>query len=217
MSETHHDVQVANDGRPHDPEDFDREIDLRGVVWTAVGITITTILSGLAMLLLLRLFDHMDTKAAEPRPPMAEAKQVAPEPALQPAPRRDMDDMKAREDHDLEHASWIDQNAGTVKLPISVAMDMAVAQGLAGGQATGQSTSMDRGPTNQASMGTVLPAPGQGVGQLGPSAAAPISQSGQTPVATDASRGAPVPMPANGASGTGTPAGPGGHSPLETR
>jgi hypothetical protein len=209
MSETH---AQDHDGRPHEPEDFDRDLDLRAIVWTAVGITVTTILSGIAMLLLMRIFNHVDDKAAAPRPPMAQATQVAPEPALQDAPRKDMDDMRVREDADLTHAAWIDQKAGTVRLPIGVAMDMMLAQGMPT-QATGMSMSMDRGPTNQVSPGTVLPAPGQGVGQLGPSAAAPISQSGQTPVATDASRGAPVPMPGAGMTGTGTPAGPGGRPP----
>src|SRR5579863_244549 len=129
MSETHHDAHDANDGRPHEPEDFDKDLDLRAIFWTAVGITITTILSGLAMLLLMRIFNHVDDKAAAPPPPMAEAKQVAPSPQLQDSAKRDMDEMRVRENTDLEHAAWIDQKAGTVRLPISVAIDMAVEQG----------------------------------------------------------------------------------------
>jgi hypothetical protein len=210
MSDAPHDH--ASD-HPQDPEQFDQDLDLRAIVWTTVGVVVMTLVSAGLMLLLLKLFNHVDAKSAAPRSPMAETQVVAPAPQLQPSPRTDMDEMHQRENTDMGRAAWIDKQAGTVRVPIALAIDIIAERGLPGGQASGMSSSMDRGPTNQASPGTALPAPGQGIGQLGPSAAAPISQSGQTAIATDASRGGPVPMPAPGASGTGTPAASGGRPP----
>jgi hypothetical protein len=210
MSETHREPES---GHGHEPEEFDRDLDVRAIVWTAVGITGMTIVSGLLMLLMMRVFATSDERHEAPRPPMAEQHPIAPAPQLQPFPRLDMELMNRQEDTTLSHAAWIDRQAGTVRLPISVAIDLVAERGLPAAPASGMSMSMDRGPTNQVSPGTVLPGPGQGVGQLGPSAAAPMSQSGRTTPATDASRGTPVPMPAPGESGTGTAAGPGRKPP----
>jgi hypothetical protein len=182
-----HPPEVEAAHHPQEPEEFDQDLDLKAIIWTGVGVAVMTIVSALLMLLLMRFFNHADAKsaAAVPAPPQLHAPEVAPEPRLQPSAREDMDGMLAREKLELEHAAWVDPKQGTVRLPIDVAIDVIAAQGLPRGTATGASTSVDRGPTNQVSPGTVLPGPGQGVGQLGPSAAAPGSQSGATSIATD--------------------------------
>jgi|HubBroStandDraft_3_1064219.scaffolds.fasta_scaffold02369_6 hypothetical protein len=172
--------------RPQSPEEFDRDLDLKAIVWTTVGIAGMTIVSAVLMMVMMRLFSHADARqgATLPAPPRVAAA-APPEPRLQESARVDMEAMRAREELDLEHASWLDAKQGTVRLPIEVAIDLVAARGLPATPATGASTSIDRGPTNQPSPGTVLPAPGQGVGQLGPSAAAPVSLSGATLPATD--------------------------------
>jgi hypothetical protein len=172
--------------RPRSPEEFDRDLDLKAIIWTTVGIAGMTIVSAVLMVVMMRLFSHADARqgASLPAPPPVAAP-APPEPRLQESARADMDAMRAREELDLEHAYWLDARQGTVRLPIEVAIDLVAARGLPAAPATGASTSIDRGPTNQVSPGTVLPAPGQGVGQLGPSAAAPVSLSGATLPATD--------------------------------
>jgi hypothetical protein len=171
---------------PQAPEEFDRDLDLRAIIWTGVGVAGMTIVSAILMMLMMRIFGRVDAKSGATLPVPAKAvAEAPPEPRLQPSSRADMEAMRAAEELDLQHASWVDPRQGTVRLPIDLAIDVIAAQGLPRTPATGASNSIDRGPTNQVSPGTVLPAPGQGVGQLGPSAAAPISLSGATPTATD--------------------------------
>lgn len=72
-------------------------------------------------------------QAASPEAsPMADkyAAKEPPAPRLQVDPKKDLDDHRAAEDRILTTFGWVDQNAGTVRVPIERAMEMVVAQGL---------------------------------------------------------------------------------------
>jgi hypothetical protein len=121
----------ATEHTPHLGE-FDREIDLRGVLWSGVGLVIVAIVSSLLMWWLLRGFSSYDEKRDVRLTPIetANPQQPPPEPQLQVAPNEDMRQMQERESHDLEHAGWVDRRQGIVRVPIDVAMEVIVARGV---------------------------------------------------------------------------------------
>jgi|GEM_PF-1694486 hypothetical protein len=239
----------AHEHDPHPPapgphpaasEEFDQEINVRAILWTTVGLVATCILSVLAMWGMFAGFDAFDRRHAEAPPPMAAAGQTAaPEPRLQPAPPDDMAAMHAEEDAVLQHARWVDQAHGTVRLPIDVAIDVLAARGLprvttpplAEMAAHGSMADEGRPPTDQPSPGTLLPPPGFGIGSLGPPSAgagqqmapampepmastAPAGQTGPNATAAAAPTGA---APAGSPAPATPPAAPGAARPGASR
>jgi hypothetical protein len=209
MSDVHpgglHPGDHAHENDPHPPapgphlaaaEEFDRDLNVRAILWTTVGLLVTCLLAVVAMWGMFVGFDAFDRRHAEPPPPMPEAARqpAPPEPRLQPAPPEDMAAMRAEEDARLRHAGWVDRAQGTVRLPIDVAIDVLAARGLprvttpplAEMAAHGSLAVEGRPPTDQPSPGTLLPPPGLGIGNLGP----PSAGAGQ-----QAAPAMPEPMP----------------------
>jgi hypothetical protein len=56
--------------------------------------------------------------------------QAPPEPRIQADPRLDLWRLRAREDAVLSSYGWLDQQAGTVRIPISRALDLLAERGL---------------------------------------------------------------------------------------
>jgi len=173
---------------PGDSEEFDSELNVRAILWTAGGVVAICIVSAIAMWGMFVGFDAFDRRNAsrdQAAPAMPESmrhsmQQAAPlGPLLQAAPAEDMTAMRAENDRLLQHAGWIDRAQGTVRLPIGVAIDVLAAQGLpkvttpplAEMAAHGSTAEEGRPPTDQPSPGTLLPPPGMGIGSLGPPSA----------------------------------------------
>ncbi len=114
------------------PEEFDRELDLRAIVWTLFGVTAMTVVSAVAMWGMVLGFHRFDNRQPPYRSPIPEANRQAPppEPRLQTSPPEDMRAMRESEDRILHHAAWADQRQGTVRLPIEVAIDVLARKGL---------------------------------------------------------------------------------------
>jgi hypothetical protein len=122
---------------------FDREIHLKGIVCSGIGLVVIVIVSAALMWWLLRGFQKYDEKrdvratpieAANPQqPPPAPRLQVGPsfEGALERSDREDMQLERQTEDEALSQPGWIDQQQGIVRVPIETAMQMLVQRGLA--------------------------------------------------------------------------------------
>ena len=200
---------------PSDAEEFDGEINIRGILWTAAGVVAICIVSAIAMWGMFVGFDAFDRRNAAPpaAPAMPESmsrsmQQGAPPGArLQASPSEDMTSMSAENDRLLQHAGWIDRAQGTVRVPIGVAIDVLAARGLpkvttpplAEMAAHGSTADDGRPPTDQPSPGTLLPPPGLGIGNLGP----PSAGAGQ-----QFSPAMPEPASAAGPAGTRQPVAP---------
>lgn len=124
--------------------DFDREINLRGIIWTGVWLAVGTILANVAMWYFLRGFQVYDQHHEVPVMPMAAAnpQKAPPGPLLQPEdPRedrnKDMYDFRKEENKMLDRASWVDHPGGTLRVPVDVAIDAIVQRGVAPFPATG--------------------------------------------------------------------------------
>ncbi len=200
---------------PTSSEQFDRELDIRRILWVSGGVAAITLVSVVLMWALLAGFNAFDNRHAPAPPPMPAAAQEVPptEPRLQPSPPADMDAMRVSEDQVLQHAAWIDRAKGTVRLPIDVAIDVIAAGGmptvttpsLSTMTAQGSMSSNGRPPTDQPSPGTLLPAPGMGIGSIGP----PSAGAGQ--VRGAAMPDSPAAAPATAAPAPTTPATPPAH------
>jgi hypothetical protein len=172
---------MAGQPAEHEPEEFDRELNLPAILWTTGGVIATCLISVVAMWGMFVGFDAFDRRHAAPPPPMAEAaRQQAPlEPSLQAAPAEDMDAMRAAENKTLQHGGWVDQGHGTVRVPIDVAIEVLAERGLPHPKTPPLSEMMTHGstaddgrpPVDQPSPGTLLPPPGYGIGNIGPPSA----------------------------------------------
>lgn len=116
--------------------EFDREIDVRGIVWTVIVLVAIALVVQLLMWWLLRGFNRFDEKrdvrltpieAASPQPP-------PPEPRLQVTPNEDMRRMREEEDRLLGRAGWMDRRQGIVRVPVDVAMEVIAARGVSAAQ-----------------------------------------------------------------------------------
>lgn len=65
-----------------------------------------------------------------PLPVEAHVNPLPPEPRLQSSPRKDLKAMRAREDWELNHYYWIDQDKGAVAIPIERAMQILAQRGI---------------------------------------------------------------------------------------
>ncbi|HEX3553650.1 MAG TPA: hypothetical protein VIA62_10525 [Thermoanaerobaculia bacterium] len=114
-------------------EHFDREINVRGIVLTGAVLAVVILLAHLLMWWLLKGFERYDEKrdvrlspveAANPQPPPAA-------PVLQENPVKDMTEMRAKEDQELDHAAWIDRRQDVLRLPVADAIDIVAVRGVA--------------------------------------------------------------------------------------
>lgn len=112
--------------------EFDRDINVRGVIGSGVALVAVALVVSLLMWWLLRGFSSFDEKRDVRLTPIetASPQQPPPEPRLQISPNDDMRKMREDEDRALEQAAWVDRQQGTVRLPIDLAMEVMISKGL---------------------------------------------------------------------------------------
>jgi hypothetical protein len=154
-------------------QDFDREINLKGITYATAGLVLIVIVSAALMWWMLRGFQKYDEKrdlrptpieAANPQqPPPAPRLQVAPgfAGALEKSDREDMQAERENEDKTLSQPGWVDQGQGTVRVPIETAMQMVVRRGLGPLSAAPAVIPPPAAPHPQP-LSHPLPAPGRG-------------------------------------------------------
>jgi hypothetical protein len=125
--------------------DFDREIDVRNIVWSGVWLAVVTILANILMWWFLRGFQTYDKHhevvvmpmaAQNPQKPPQGQALLQPE---NPAEDRNLDmvTMREKEDAMLDRAAWVDHPGGTLRVPVDVAIDAIAQRGVAPFPATG--------------------------------------------------------------------------------
>jgi hypothetical protein len=99
-----------------DAAQYDRDLNVRGVVWSALILAAGTLL---VLLLVWWLFLGLGRLGKASDPPAPALRQVR-ERRLPPEPRLQM----------IARPSWIDQKQGTVRIPVDLAIDVLVRRGL---------------------------------------------------------------------------------------
>ena len=118
---------------------IDRELNLRGIVYTGIGLAAILVA---AAALMWPLSSGLRSLAAcsDPPPPLlqeARERQLPPFPRLQEDPEAELAELRAREDAALASYGWVDESRGIALIPIERAMELVVEA--AGGDPLGES------------------------------------------------------------------------------
>lgn len=107
-----------------------RDINVRSVLAFGVGLFVLVVAAGFGMKGLFGYLVAQQPRLGPPPSPLASIRQAPPEPRLQVVPAQDLRRIRAEEDELLRSYGWVDQKAGTVRIPIERAMDLLLQRGL---------------------------------------------------------------------------------------
>ena len=114
------------------PDSYDRELNLRAILITALGLALLLVVTAALMWPLFTSLRGL-ARAADPPPPVLPEAQLPlepPGPRLQASPEKEMAAMRAEENHLLTSWEWVDEGAGVARLPIERAMELLAERGL---------------------------------------------------------------------------------------
>jgi len=110
------------------------------------GIWLGVVL-GVVLLTMKLTFNYLSAKdpLGPPPTPFENARTMPPKPQLQVQPHQDLKTYCEQEKNNLESYGWVDSQNGVARIPVDVAMDKVLQQGLPArpaGEATGSAASM---------------------------------------------------------------------------
>jgi hypothetical protein len=131
---SHHD----DDGKSESTAYETRDVKIRPLVVFAAGLTIVAIVTYLVVYLIIRLYSAQAARQDAQLQPVAgqvEAhkpgeEHLPPEPRIQADPPADLKALRGQEDAILTTYGWVDRQGGVVRVPIDVAMQQVLEQGL---------------------------------------------------------------------------------------
>lgn len=112
---------------------FDREINVKGIVRVAIALLVVAVVVHLLIWWLLRGFDRMDDRRDVRLTPIETANpqpEDFPLPRLQTTPEQDLRLIREEEDRLIGRAGWVNQQQGTMRVPLDVAIDVIAARGV---------------------------------------------------------------------------------------
>jgi hypothetical protein len=108
------------------------DADTRAVIRAGILLGLVTLVASALVLFLFRWLAEREARGDAPPPPMAaslDPKRVPPVPRLQTVPAQDLDAARAEEERTLTTYGWVDEHAGTVRIPIAEAMRLLAERG----------------------------------------------------------------------------------------
>ena len=120
------------DSPPAAPTHYDAELDLKSIVGFGVALLVVTLIVLALMWAMGIAFKEAEQAKDHPPSPMAEAliDPIPPGPRLQPAPPRDMDELRAQDREALTTYGWVDRTSGVARIPIERALSILAEKGL---------------------------------------------------------------------------------------
>jgi hypothetical protein len=131
MAETTNPHGHGHESNPHVSHER-KDVNVFQITAFGIGLLISCIVVVFAMW---GLFDYLATRESlknPQRPPamVIERQTVPPAPRLQAQPRVELKDLRESEDFILNDYGWLDPGKGTVRIPISQAIDIVTQKGL---------------------------------------------------------------------------------------
>jgi hypothetical protein len=137
-------VETHENKNPRGHGDFERrDISAAGIIYFFVGLAAAALIISF---LLAGLYDFLDKREKAQQPQVnplitnvpADTRQIPfnypekafPTPRLEQDERTQLNDIRMAEEQKLSSYDWIDQKAGTVRIPIDRAMDLVAQRGL---------------------------------------------------------------------------------------
>ena len=108
------------------------DADTRMVIRAGILLALAALVASALVLFLFRWLAEREAKGDAPPPPMAaglDPNRVPPAPRLQTLPTQDLDAARAEEERTLTTYGWVDEHAGTVRIPIAEAMRLLAERG----------------------------------------------------------------------------------------
>jgi hypothetical protein len=107
------------------------DVNIRAIFAFGGGLFAVTVVVSLAMWALFLYFNSREADRSVPLSPLVTTEErLPPEPRLQIAPREEARQHHAEEDAILNGYTWVDREAGIVRIPIAEAMKLTVQNGL---------------------------------------------------------------------------------------
>ncbi|HXJ35173.1 MAG TPA: hypothetical protein VMS22_14165 [Candidatus Eisenbacteria bacterium] len=109
----------------------ERDVSFRPVVAAAFALLAVIVGTFVLMWVLNRGLVARETEESPPASPLAASygRQEPPAPRLQDNPRRDLAELRARDQKLLDTYGWIDRDEGRVRIPVARAMELMLAEG----------------------------------------------------------------------------------------
>ena len=144
------------------------DANIRNLIIFGVGLSLLVIAGLLVGGIVLHYFvGHQGL--GPPASPFENVRTLPPEPRLQVAAPKDLEQYKAAQDQILNNYGWVDQKAGVVRIPIDRAMDILLQKGLPVRGAT---------PAKRGMVKPSVPNPGQGTRKAPRAQTAMVSRTG---------------------------------------
>ena len=98
------------------------------MLWSAIGLVALTVAGLAASLIVMKYFVTVQ-KLGPPASPFDQSRTIPPAPRLSVRPVEELKKHEAEEKAQLNNYGWVDQNAGTVHIPIERAMELSLEKG----------------------------------------------------------------------------------------
>jgi hypothetical protein len=110
----------------------ERDVSPRPIVFAVTALAAVSFAAFVLMHLLFNVLADMQSQQTEPRSPLAGAYGLKepPAPRLQTSPVHDLIELRARDGAALHEYSWVDKEAGVVRIPIERAIEVLAGRGL---------------------------------------------------------------------------------------
>jgi hypothetical protein len=107
------------------------DINARGVILAAAGVLAFALLASLFLYPVFEHFVHASAKESPPPlPEFTHGVAFPPEPRLQTKPRRELQEVRAKAEFELNHYKVVDRQKGIIAIPIDRAMDLLAERGI---------------------------------------------------------------------------------------
>jgi hypothetical protein len=137
-------IETGKNKNAHGHGSFERrDIGASGIIYFFVGLAVATLI---IHFLLAGLYDFLDKREKAQQAPVnplitnvpADTRQIPfkypekafPTPRLEQDERNQLNDIRLAEEQKLSSYDWVDQKAGTVRIPIDRAMELVAQRGL---------------------------------------------------------------------------------------